>query len=107
MEKLVQQFLIIQAIKFIIVKIYNCLIHFFLESINIQICNALNNSSSQQCFVCKEKISKLNKIDEMLNKEVDEEAMKYGFSPLHAYIRMLELVLHISYRIRIKMWRVS
>lgn len=32
--------------------------------------------------------------------------LQYGISPLHAWIRLFECILHISYRIHIKTWQV-
>lgn len=33
-------------------------------------------------------------------------SLQYGISPLHAWIRILELLLHISYRLEFKTWQV-
>ncbi|XP_049312286.1 uncharacterized protein LOC125778464 [Bactrocera dorsalis] len=38
--------------------------------------------------------------------EPKPSTLKYGVSPLHAWIRFLEFVLHLSYRIGIKKWQV-
>lgn len=43
----------------------------------------------------------------MISVEVDEQAMNNGFSPLHAYIRFTEWVLHVSYRLELKKWKVK
>ena len=40
-------------------------------------------------------------------KSIREGSLEYGFSVLHAYIRFMEMVLHISYRLEFKTWRVS
>ncbi|OXU32203.1 hypothetical protein TSAR_007997 [Trichomalopsis sarcophagae] len=48
----------------------------------VLVCNALNETSSQRCFLCGATILELNKIDSEL---------KYGFSVLHARIRYMEL----------------
>lgn len=42
----------------------------------------------------------------MIEAPINEAALKNGFSILHAYIRFMELVLHVSYRIELKKWRV-
>ncbi|XP_058810116.1 uncharacterized protein LOC131675224 [Phymastichus coffea] len=64
-----------------------------------KVCGVLNNTSSQTCFICKTTISHLNDIETLINMEVDPESLSYGFSILHAHIRFMELVLHISYRL--------
>lgn len=38
---------------------------------------------------------------------VNPNTLKYGFSVLHAHIRFMELVLHITYRMEIKKRIVS
>ena len=43
----------------------------------------------------------------MMEREIDPKALKYGFSVLHAHICFMELVLHISYRMELKKWKVS
>ncbi|XP_043467796.1 uncharacterized protein LOC122502016 [Leptopilina heterotoma] len=40
-------------------------------------------------------------------QRVSENLTQYGFSLLHAYIRFMECVLHISYRLNFEKWRVT
>ncbi|XP_036322559.1 uncharacterized protein LOC118736614 [Rhagoletis pomonella] len=35
-----------------------------------------------------------------------ETSLKYGISPLHAWIRCLEFILHLSYRMDLKKWQI-
>lgn len=45
----------------------------------------------------------------MIQRNIKPDSLKYGFSILHANIRFMELVLHISYRLALEVpvWRVS
>ena len=74
-----------------------------------KVCSVLNDSSSQSCHLCGTKISKMNLIDKMVHNAVNKSALQYGIPVLHAHIRFLELVLHISYRLsceETKVWMV-
>lgn len=73
----------------------------------LQVSSALNDSASQACRICKIKISKMNDIPAILKRPIDEKSLQFGLPILHAYIRFLEVVLHISYKMSLKMWRVS
>ena len=50
-------------------------------------------------------MNSIEKLEEGLN--ANEEALYYGISQLHAWIRFFECLLHISYRIDIKKWKVT
>ncbi|KAL7297504.1 hypothetical protein TKK_0009868 [Trichogramma kaykai] len=64
----------------------------------LKICGALNKTSSATCHVCKSTISQFNNIHDMYCKPIIPKSLKYGISILHAHIRFMEMVLHISYR---------
>ena len=49
----------------------------------------------------------MNKINTLADREIDKEMLAFGLSPLHAYIRFMECLLHISYKIDIKRWYVA
>ncbi|KAJ8676867.1 hypothetical protein QAD02_012654 [Eretmocerus hayati] len=88
----------------------NCEVNFqfILSMIDGKVCNALNKSNSQKCFVCGVTIKYFNNIDYVINKAVDEENLKGGFTILHAWIRFMELVLNISIRLVLPkpVWRI-
>ncbi|CAB0044360.1 unnamed protein product [Trichogramma brassicae] len=46
--------------------------------------------------------SKRQKLDEFNSRPTNEKALKYGFPVLHAWIRFMEFVLHVSYRLKLK-----
>lgn len=75
--------------------------------VDTKVVNDINGSRSQACFLC-------GKTGKMLNDELDTSDnddpinYKYGLSPLHAYIRAMELFLKIAYRLTMPQptWRV-
>ncbi|XP_025419316.1 uncharacterized protein LOC112689694 [Sipha flava] len=48
----------------------------------------------------------MNKIEKVINKEIDPTTLRFGLSTLHAWIRFFEYFLHVSYRLDIKKWQV-
>lgn len=49
----------------------------------------------------------MNKIEEVQSKPVNEEALKFGMSPLHARIKLMECLLHVAYNMEFKRGRVD
>jgi hypothetical protein len=47
----------------------------------------------------------MNRIDEIVKKDVDVTTYKFGLSTIHAWIRFFECLLHISYRLKTKKWQ--
>lgn len=70
-----------------------------------KVCNALTGTSSQVCYICGAKPSEMNDIDRVLQRPVTEENFSFGLSSLHAWIRMFECLLHLSYKLDIKKWQ--
>lgn len=66
-----------------------------------------NTASSSNCVICGAKPSEMNDISRLLNRPLNEEALKFGMSTLHARIRFMEYVLHLSYNLSFKSWRTS
>ena len=64
-------------------------------------------TSSQVCIICGATPKQMNNLDVIYEKTINIDSLKYGLSPLHAYIRFYECLLHIAYRLDIKKWRVS
>lgn len=79
--------------------------NFLLTMIDGKVCNALAyNACSQKCFICGATSKQMNNLT--LNLPINEETTSWGLSPLHAYIRFMECVLHISYRLEVPKWNV-
>lgn len=66
------------------------------------------NSSMQNCPICGAKPNAMNSKDKFKEGFIsNKDALNYGISPLHAWIRFFECLLHISYRMDFKKWQVS
>ena len=66
-----------------------------------------DTKSAMTCVYCGVTPKDMNNLNLVKTKDVNIDALKYGLSPLHAYIRFFECVLHIAYRIDIQLWRVT
>jgi len=64
-----------------------------------KVINALTNTSSATCFICKCNPTNMNKLNNMHVFKINEDNLKYGLSSLHLWIQFLEWILHISYRL--------
>jgi hypothetical protein len=47
----------------------------------------------------------MNRIDEIVKTDVDVTTYRFGLSTLHEWIRFLECLLHISYRLELRKWQ--
>lgn len=68
--------------------------------------NALKDTSSMMCYICKATPKHLKQLD-LSNRHIDESALSFGISPLHCLIRCFECLIHIVYRITLKKWRIT
>jgi hypothetical protein len=64
-----------------------------------KVINILTGSSSQVCFICKCNPTNMNNLDQMQKFQINEDNLKYGLSTLHAWIKFLEYILHIAYKL--------
>lgn len=77
-----------------------------LTMIDNKVCNAVSNTKSTlRCYLCGATSKDFNNIDVILQKEVNENNLRFGLSTLHAWIRFFECCLHLSYRLEIKKWQ--
>lgn len=63
-----------------------------------------NTASAAVCYICKAKPSEMNHLDIISTKTIDSEAFKLGISSLHARIKFMECILHISYNMPFQKW---
>lgn len=78
-----------------------------LTMIDGKICSTLaESSSSMRCYICGASPKEMNKIDIVVQKQIESEHYKFGLSSLHAWIRSMEYLLHVSYNLEIKKWSV-
>lgn len=76
-----------------------------LTMIDGKVCQALTRTlSSASCTICSAKPSQMNNFEELAKKVEIEENFKYGVSSLHAWIRFMECILHIAYRLTFCKW---
>ncbi|CAH0550930.1 unnamed protein product [Brassicogethes aeneus] len=72
-----------------------------------KVCNCLTGTkSSQTCYICGAQPKDMNSLN-FANKQTSEEALSFGLSTLHAWIRFFECCLHVAYRLTIKSWQVK
>lgn len=72
-----------------------------------KICNTISNTqSSMRCYICQASPKEMNVLQSINEKIFNEEFYSFGLSPLHAWIRCFECLLHISYNIPFKSWSV-
>lgn len=70
-----------------------------------KICNFLTNTSyTQKCFICGATPKNMNNLEEILKMPLNTSHLQFGISPLHCYIRCLECLLHVAYKLDTKRW---
>lgn len=75
--------------------------------INGKVCNAASSTSStQRCYLCGATAKNFNDIEAICQRKVNESYLKFGLSTLHAWIRMFECLLHLTYKLYVKKWQV-
>lgn len=65
-------------------------------------CSTLSNTANQNCHVCGATPKMMNSIDTVCARPTNVDAVQLGMSSLHAWIKCMECILHISYRLHIK-----
>jgi len=74
--------------------------------IDNKVCNAVTDTKSTlRCYLCGATSKDFNNINDILQKEITETNLQFGISSLHAWIRLFECCLHLSYRLKIKKWQ--
>ena len=72
-----------------------------------KICSAMTDISAQKCYVCGASPKEMNSIELSTRTDTNDNFdFNFGLSTLHAWIRFFECLLHIAYRIDIKIWQV-
>lgn len=89
------------------IKVHHKLI---LTMVDGKVCQALTNTpSASSCYICKPRTnpSAMNNLRGIEDKEIDDNALSYGISPLHLLINSMECILHIGYRLKLQTWMVK
>ncbi|BES91384.1 Hypothetical protein NTJ_04193 [Nesidiocoris tenuis] len=66
-----------------------------------------NTSSASNCILCGAKPSQLNDMSRYGCPILKEEALLLGMSTLHARIKFMEYILHLSYNMQFEAWRTT
>lgn len=83
----------------ICVEIYNYKINILLTMIEGKVHNAITyTDSAWTCSICGMKKSEFTQTSS--NIPINRDTLHFGISPLHARIRFLEFMLHISYDLK-------
>ena len=62
-----------------------------------KICNAVTwTSSAQVCYVCGAAPTQVNRIDEIVKKDVEVSTYSFGLSTVDLWIGFFEYMLHMS-----------
>ena len=60
--------------------------------------------SSQRCPICNSVPKDMNNLEALNKKPVNIESYQYGLPTLHAWIRNMEWILHLAYKLPVKKW---
>lgn len=92
---------------------YTVSVHFslYLTLIDGKVLNVITGIKSMQiCPICHATPRQFNDLSNINTKSTTflprPNNLQYGISPLHAWIRFLECLLHISYRLHLKKWQI-
>ncbi|XP_062543340.1 uncharacterized protein LOC134210917 [Armigeres subalbatus] len=82
---------------------------FVMSMVDGKVLNYITGTSSMQnCPICKATPNVMTSLEEFEKGYIPEiGTLIYGISPLHAWMRFFECLLHISYRMDFKKWQVS
>ncbi|KAG8231059.1 hypothetical protein J437_LFUL010257 [Ladona fulva] len=82
---------------------------FSLTIIDGKTCSMLSNTASQNCHICGASPKIMNDLDalSLIKGPKNQNSLHFGISSLHAWIKCMESVLRIAYRLDIKSWRIK
>lgn len=76
-----------------------------LTMVDGKVCSSLTETkSSARCYICKAKPTQMNNLKAVKRLPLDVDNCKFGLSTLHAWIRFMEYLLKIAYRLKLKKW---
>ena len=73
-----------------------------LTMLNGEAISAITKVPSQVCHICKAKPTQMNNMDNTQFKNVNINDLKYGLTTMHAWIKAMELILHLGYYLKLK-----
>lgn len=82
--------------------------HTLFTMVDGKLCNCLSDTkSTMRCYLCDATSKEFNDFDMIKNRPIKSEYVSFGISVLHAWIRSFESLLHLSYKLPVRNWRVS
>lgn len=82
--------------------------HTLFTMVDGKLCNCLSDTkSTMRCYLCDATSKEFNDLDMIKNRPIKSEYVSFGISVLHAWIRSFESLLHLSYKLPVRNWRVS
>lgn len=78
-----------------------------LTMIDGKIHSIISDTAASVCDICKASPKEMNNLELVKDKHANEDMYKYSLSILHAWIRSMECLLHISYKLDIKSWQAK
>ena len=68
-----------------------------------------DTSSSTSCYICMPitNPSDMNNLSLVMKKKQSGKMLQYGISPMHLWLNCLDCILHIAYRLEVKVWQVK
>lgn len=80
----------------------------FLTMIDGKVSQVLTDTpSSSTCTICGATPRLMNDLERVTVRPVNENNFQYGLSTLHAWIRCMEMILHISYNLSFERWSAT
>ena len=87
-----------------------CKLNFHLTMLDGKAKNgATDHASTQSCFICQAKPNDFNNLTNFTSGKFSEDldCLKHGISPLHQWIRCLDAILHLGYKLGTGRWRMN
>lgn len=78
----------------------------FMTMVDGKLINEINDSSDCNCNICGATPKQMNNFDIIEELECNECNYSFGISSLHCWIRFLECLLKIAFRLPIEKWKV-
>ena len=77
-------------------------VNMHLTMVDGKVCQALSNTpSSASCYICGAKPTEMNNLERVKEEKDNTSHYEFGLSTLHMWIRFMECILHIGYRLDI------
>lgn len=81
----------------------NCKFLMHLTMLDVKAINAItDNSSTQTCYLSKSKPTEMNNLSNPKHGNTNPGYLEYGLTTMHAWIKFLECVLNITYKLELK-----